>query len=91
MFRQIFSQEVPFHPLNKYQAEKEVISNNGRPPRPSQDNLEWGLTDEVWNLIQNCWVRNPADRKSIDEVVTEIENIRHQMDMLNNLEVGNAH
>lgn len=90
MLQQIFSEEVPFYPLKRIQAQNEVVFNDGRPLRPPERTLEWGLTDEVWNLIQCCWVRNPDERKNIDEVVTEIENMRHQMNMLNNLEAGNA-
>lgn len=89
MSQQIFSQMVPFYDLDNQPARQEVIIRDGRPSRLPEKTLELGLTDEVWDLIESCWVRDPNERKNSDEVVTEIESLRHQMDMLDNLEAGN--
>lgn len=91
MSQQIFSQMVPFYDLDNLPAKMEVIIKDGRPSRLLNKTLELGLTDDFWNLIESCWVRDPNERKNIDEVVTVIENIRHQRDMLDNLEAGNPH
>ncbi|KAH8794589.1 hypothetical protein DL96DRAFT_1650605 [Flagelloscypha sp. PMI_526] len=41
-----------------------------RPPRPSE-----GITDDVWNLIELCWHREPSERPSSSEVVLRLSKI----------------
>ena len=38
----------------------------GRPDHPE-------LSDRVWKVIKGCWKANPAQRKTIAEVVTALE------------------
>lgn len=78
---------MPFHEISPAEAFIEVVNNEGRPQHP-QAPVSWGLTDDVWNLIQSCWVSSPDDRPEMATVVGEIENIRHQMNELNLLENG---
>lgn len=89
MFHQIFSGKPPFDELKKGPGVVlAVVNNNRRPSRLLDHTKQWGLTDEVWDLIQSCWVTSPTDRTDMNKVVSEIENIKRQRDTLDTLERG---
>jgi len=43
--------------------------NGRRPARPDHPEL----SDRVWKMIEGCWKSDPAQRKTITEVVTILE------------------
>lgn len=54
----------------------QVVFGNIYPRRPKSA-LRFGLTDEVWTLMKQCWDRLPSSRPSMKTIVsglTEITN-----------------
>jgi hypothetical protein len=72
---QIFSGTIPFHHIsNNYRVTIEIMKGK-RPPRP--DVAIEGLTDRTWDLVEECWRRNPTERPSAGEIV---QALRSEMD-----------
>jgi hypothetical protein len=60
----VFTGKHPYaHLANDGAVVIEVLVNNGRPPRP--ENLS---ADQVWELMQQCWQLDPANRPLMHEV-----------------------
>lgn len=49
---------------------------DGRPLRPPQPAEIRGLSDEIWELIQECWAVRPRDRPDMTAVLAQVEKIR---------------
>ena len=44
-----------------------------RPPRPSDDRCYTrGLTDEIWDLMNECWATEASERPSACQIVTRL-------------------
>lgn len=66
---QIFSGRVPFHDRQDVAAVITVITTNERPPRPAHQQL----SDQLWEMIERCWQKDPLQRPAIREVVAFLE------------------
>ncbi|KAG6808490.1 hypothetical protein H0H92_003978 [Tricholoma furcatifolium] len=47
-----------------------------RPVRPSESSPSWnvwGLTEDIWVLIEKCWEATPARRPTIDVIIQRLE------------------
>lgn len=54
----------------------EVIIWDRRPPRPAQDLCtSKGLNDMIWNLLQDCWQKDPSKRPSMVQVYNRLVEI----------------
>jgi len=64
-WHKIFAGEVPFHDIRPTTVAVGVLSGNrpGRPMHPS-------LTDDIWNLIEQCWDHDPQRRPDISDVTS---------------------
>jgi len=64
---EVLSGRLPF-----YQFAKVVISwkifRGDRPERPQGEEGVW-FTDEVWEILGSCWMTQPEDRPSIEDVL----------------------
>lgn len=61
---QIFSGHVPFHDRQETAAVITVITTNERPLRP----VHQELSDQLWEMIEKCWQKDPLQRPTIREV-----------------------
>lgn len=46
-----------------------------RPSRPAPSGpswIKWGLTKDIWLLMEECWKSNPAERPSAQEVIDRL-------------------
>lgn len=59
--------KVPFHQYRREVAAIKMVQGS-RPARPN-DTLGLGLTDEVWNMVCACWLKEPQSRPIISDVV----------------------
>ncbi len=46
-----------------------VCYEDKRPPRPSEPEIQRGLNDAMWNLMQACWETEPRERPDMIQVV----------------------
>ena len=65
---QVFSGRSPFYDMNRI-AGNSLMLEGHRPGRPDHPKL----SDRMWELIQNCWNVDPAQRKTITEIVADLE------------------
>ena len=66
----------PFPTLREdTQVIHKMIQEKLRPERPTEgDNARW-CTDEVWNVVENCWKREPKERWTMEQVSEELGRI----------------
>lgn len=77
----VFTDRVPFHEISSDWTAYEKYKDGQRPDRPPHPSLTWGLTDELWDIIQRCWAQNPEDRPPMAEVVTELTGVQRLREM----------
>ena len=65
----MFSGKVPFHGMQDTVAIANVIAKDERPFRPAHRQL----SDQLWEMIQRCWRREPSERPTLQEVVAFLE------------------
>ena len=65
---QIFAEQVPFSNKSKVAGVYSMLKGR-RPGRPDHPEL----SGRVWKMIKGCWKSNPAQRKTMAEVVTTLE------------------
>lgn len=66
---EVFSGRVPFYDRRTAAAVFAVITTNERPPRPAHQEL----SDELWEMIEKCWQKDPSQRPAIQEIVVFLE------------------
>jgi len=62
-----FTGRVPFYERTPTAVAVDVLSGN-RPERPIDPNL----TDDLWNMTEKCWNRDPLWRPGISEVILRL-------------------
>ncbi|KAG6808087.1 hypothetical protein H0H92_005423 [Tricholoma furcatifolium] len=68
---EVFAGKPPFANLRPHLVVRKVMDGH-RPERPSDTSPSWnvwGLTEDVWALIEKCWHADPASRPAIVVVV----------------------
>jgi hypothetical protein len=69
-------------PLQHMQHEHQVIwaiQNGEKPLRPSDKRSQArGLTNEVWHIIEACWVQEPSQRPTASRIVDQLQSLPHQ-------------
>jgi hypothetical protein len=50
-----------------------VVYQDRRPARPEQS-ADLGLTDDVWDVIQQCWRKDPTSRPKMTAIAQRLEN-----------------
>jgi Protein tyrosine and serine/threonine kinase len=69
---QVFTGEPPF-PQVRPEAVIGRILRGRRPERP-EESRKLGLSDNVWNMVEACWSKDPSLRPTVSEVVTCLNN-----------------
>ncbi|EMD31916.1 hypothetical protein CERSUDRAFT_119236 [Gelatoporia subvermispora B] len=71
---QIFSASTPFHECTN---PGHIVLSITKGLRPSQRALSYamdvGLTDDIWSLMEECWVSDPTDRPSASHILGCLE------------------
>ncbi|EMD36221.1 hypothetical protein CERSUDRAFT_65939 [Gelatoporia subvermispora B] len=70
---EVFTGLLPFHDCSHIGSISWRIQTGVRPERPTADALELGLTDEVWDLMEQCWQAEPRVRPGVDEIQACLE------------------
>ncbi|PPQ78259.1 hypothetical protein CVT25_011718 [Psilocybe cyanescens] len=72
---EIYVGKVPFH---EYIRDVTVILQIGKgrkPTRPPSESLsfsKWGLTGQIWSLMERCWSKDPTKRPTIFQILSDI-------------------
>jgi serine/threonine protein kinase len=65
---EIFTDSVPFSHVSDEAFLPLVIRDGPLPTRPEHANTR-GLSDAMWNLIEQCWQRDPKSRPSMSDIL----------------------
>ena len=66
----MFSGELPFHEIPRDYSVILAVMQGKRPRRPLHDMCQTrGLTDDLWNLIEQCWTDRPSDRPTASHIM----------------------
>ncbi|KIK01522.1 hypothetical protein K443DRAFT_98448 [Laccaria amethystina LaAM-08-1] len=68
---EIFTCQVPFHEISREPTVIAKVMGGKRPSCPAKNSvpfIEWGLTDAMWRLMQQCWDRDPENRPTMSSI-----------------------
>ncbi|KAH9967849.1 hypothetical protein BC827DRAFT_1168576 [Russula dissimulans] len=72
---EIFTDNVPFSNILNEAFIPLAIRDGPLPTRPDKSITVRGLSDAMWNLMNQCWQRNPESRPSMSEIREAIQNM----------------
>lgn len=72
---EIFTDNVPFSHISNEAYIPLVIRDGSLPTRPETNISMGGLSDEMWNLMNQCWQRDPESRPSMSEIREAIQDM----------------
>jgi len=72
---EIFTDNVPFSHISNEAFIPLAIRDGPLPTRPDQSITARGLSDAMWDLMNQCWQRNPESRPSMSEIREAIRNM----------------
>ena len=73
-FIKIFTCQVPFHEISRESIVMMKVMGGKRPSRPEKNSapfIEWGLTNSMWRLMEQCWDRDPENRPTMSSISGE--------------------
>ncbi|KAG6824283.1 hypothetical protein H0H92_007345 [Tricholoma furcatifolium] len=73
---EIFTGEVPFAHLFRDATIVNRVLAGERPARPANPSLSWsawGLTEDIWKLMETCWNSDPAQRPNVSVVIERLK------------------
>lgn len=62
---------LPGSPIRPLFISTQVVEKDKRPSKPDADSEAYdlcGLTEEIWTMMELCWLRDPALRPSASEL-----------------------
>ncbi|KAG6908177.1 hypothetical protein DXG01_005830 [Tephrocybe rancida] len=80
---EILTDKVPFHEIPNELAVVFHIMNRQTPTRPSNQSDAWivyGMTQELWGILEQCWNYEPARRPAMSDIVAYLASIKPQDD-----------
>jgi len=72
---EVFTDNVPFSHISNEAYIPLVIRDGSLPTRPESDISMRGLSDAMWNLMNQCWKRDPESRPSMPEIREAIQDL----------------
>lgn len=72
--RQVLTGVPPFAGRQKPELACEVALEGKRPPRPNNSE-SLGITNEIWGLLELCWVKDVSSRPTICHVMHCLEGV----------------
>ncbi|KXN82740.1 Ephrin type-A receptor 2 [Leucoagaricus sp. SymC.cos] len=74
---EVFTGHVPFYEVFRDQTVILKINRGERPSRPDREVfLKSGMTEGIWQLMQDCWSTEPANRPTASEILNRLNTIR---------------
>ena len=64
---EVLSGRLPFYQFANWVISGKILRGD-RPERPQGEEGVW-FTDEVWGILGSCWMTQPEDRPSIEDVL----------------------
>ena len=64
----VFTGVIPFSSCRSDPAVMYKVRNGERPPRPAEA-TKFGLTDDLWDLVQSAWAQEPEHRPPVESII----------------------
>ncbi|KAJ3519976.1 hypothetical protein NMY22_g12955 [Coprinellus aureogranulatus] len=68
---EIMTGNVPFYQIKNHYSIAVLILKGERPKKPTSEEpafQDFGLTEDIWTLMESCWVEDPEQRPSAEEL-----------------------
>ncbi|KAF8054329.1 kinase-like domain-containing protein, partial [Lyophyllum atratum] len=81
VFYEVFTGVVPYANVPRDATIIFKVKSGTRPARPVDSSpcwREWGLTQGIWALMEDCWREDPSERPSVDQVIQRLLPERQQ-------------
>lgn len=72
---EVFTDNVPFSHISNEAYIPLVLRDGSLPTRPETNISVRGLSDAMWNLMNQCWQRDPESRPSMSEIREAIQDM----------------
>ena len=78
---QMFSGDPPFEDASSWLSLRiDVVKNAKRPPKPQtllepQADIDRGLANTIWSVIEDCWSQEPSDRPTAETVSLRLRDV----------------
>ncbi|KAG6822190.1 hypothetical protein H0H92_014372, partial [Tricholoma furcatifolium] len=72
---EIFTGDIPFAGVKDFRVIS-IVQSGKCPTRPSSDSkawTDWGLTDDIWLLMEETWKRLPGNRPPCTKIVERLK------------------
>ncbi|KAG6908624.1 hypothetical protein DXG01_003949 [Tephrocybe rancida] len=66
---EILTGQVPFSHIRNDFAVMMHVTSGGRPPRPDPPNSVPEMTDDIWSLLERCWIQDPRERPTSADII----------------------
>ncbi|KAG6916432.1 hypothetical protein DXG01_006836 [Tephrocybe rancida] len=71
----IFTGKIPFYNILRDATVSHHVKLSKRPSRPEEPGVswgEWGLTESIWLLMEDCWKANADERPSVEHIIERL-------------------
>ncbi|KAG6907411.1 hypothetical protein DXG01_009023 [Tephrocybe rancida] len=72
MCYEVFTGNVPFYQISRDATVMLQVKEHKRPLRPNKPGVpwqEWGLTESIWQLMEDCWKAAAEERPAVQEII----------------------
>ncbi|KAG6908560.1 hypothetical protein DXG01_004193 [Tephrocybe rancida] len=69
---EIFTGKVPFYQFSRDATIALQVQAHKTPLRPDEPGVpwqEWGLTESIWQLMEDCWKAAPEERPTVQDII----------------------
>ncbi|KAG6917622.1 hypothetical protein DXG01_001854 [Tephrocybe rancida] len=76
---EVFTGTVPFFESPNHYTVVYKVMNGKTPSRPKEGSTAWlkhGLTDEIWDVMEDCWKFDPAERTDMTSVLSRLDSMK---------------
>ncbi|KAG6828314.1 hypothetical protein H0H92_008429 [Tricholoma furcatifolium] len=72
---EVFTGQKPFSEVSNIPGVVIRVSQGYRPKRPDNNPswTAWGLTEDLWTMVQGCWKADPVERPTIEGIIQSLE------------------
>ncbi|KAG8898713.1 hypothetical protein FRB99_007198 [Tulasnella sp. 403] len=75
----VLSGKLPFHDIREDMAVYAVVKDENRRPPKEPDSRNGQSYEELWNIAERCWQKDPTQRPSMQTVFDDISEARRHL------------
>ncbi|KAG6905887.1 hypothetical protein DXG01_017094 [Tephrocybe rancida] len=78
---EVFTGKIPFYNILRDTTVTLQVKSAKRPSRPSEPGTswqEWGLTENIWSLMEDCWKATASERPVVRQIIDRLSPLLEQ-------------